>query len=158
MLTVEWNILSKLGWGDGPWQREPDKKQWEDKETGYPCLIVRAPVTGALCGYVGIPKTHPAYGKHHDNIDVEVHGGLTYVDECDEEGLICHTPDDGEPDNVWWCGFDCAHYQDYTPAMTSHLAGIGLVALNNNTKTYKDISFVESECHKLAVQLKAMEE
>lgn len=33
-----------------------------DEETGYPCLIVRAPVTGALCGYVGVPERHPLYG------------------------------------------------------------------------------------------------
>lgn len=64
------NVIDKSQWGDGPWQSEPDKIQWQDEATGLPCLIVRGPV-GALCGYVGVPKTHPAYGLHYDGCTTE---------------------------------------------------------------------------------------
>lgn len=33
-----------------------------------------------------------------------VHGGLTYSDRCHDD--ICHVPAPGEPDDVWWFGFD----------------------------------------------------
>ena len=64
------DVVDKSQWGDGPWQSEPDKIQWQDAATGLPCLIVRGPV-GALCGYVGVPKTHPAYGLHYDGCTTE---------------------------------------------------------------------------------------
>jgi hypothetical protein len=85
MDTLEYRTVDKSTWGDGAWQSEPDKKQWLDEGTGYPCLIVRGP-SGALCGYVGVPRGHPHYGKHydHEDISVEVHGGLTFSDLCAE--------------------------------------------------------------------------
>lgn len=36
-----------------------------DKATGLTCLILRGP-TGALCGYVGVPETHPGYRIAYD--------------------------------------------------------------------------------------------
>lgn len=81
MQTIEYRTVDKSGWGDGPWQSEPDKRQWRDEATGLPCLIVRGP-SGALCGYVGVPATHPLHGKEYDAADVEVHGGLTFSDHC----------------------------------------------------------------------------
>lgn len=62
METKEYTTMDKSTWGEGEWQSECDKRQWKDEETGYPCLIVRAPVTGALCGYVGVPEKHLLYG------------------------------------------------------------------------------------------------
>lgn len=59
MKTREWfGTWDKSDWGDGAWQSEPDKVQWRDEATGAPCLALRAEVTGAWCGYVGIPKGH----------------------------------------------------------------------------------------------------
>lgn len=63
--TKEWKTIDKAGWGPGPWQDEPDKKQWQDEETGLPCLIVRGP-SGALCGYVGVSESHPLHGKDYN--------------------------------------------------------------------------------------------
>lgn len=37
---------------------------------------------GHRCGYVGVPRWHPAYGLGYDHPlmrDVDVHGGLTYA-------------------------------------------------------------------------------
>lgn len=83
MTTIEYRTVDKSQWGDGPWQSEPDKKQWTG-ESGLPCLIVRGP-HGALNGYVGVPKGHPAYGEHYDSIDVRAHGGLTYASHDKEK-------------------------------------------------------------------------
>lgn len=58
----------------------------------YTCEIVRS--ARCLCGYVHLPKGHPLLEAYHTEIDIEVHGGLTYSDE----GKI---------------GFDCGHFDDY---------------------------------------------
>src|SRR5581483_7299765 len=105
--------VDKSIWPRGEWDDEPDKKQWQDKETGLPCLIVRGG-GGALCGYVGVSEGHPFFGKDYGDIDdnLDCHGGITFADFCahtnDESRHICHKPDPGEPDRVWWLGFDCS--------------------------------------------------
>jgi hypothetical protein len=74
----------KQAWGDGPWVDEPDKMQWQDADTGYPCLAVRGP-SGSWCGYVGLSEPHPLHNVHYDHVpydDVHAHGGLTYSDFC----------------------------------------------------------------------------
>lgn len=96
METKEYRTVDKSEWGPGPWQDEPDKLQWEDKATGLACLIVRGPA-GALCGYVGVPQSHPWFGVDYNQCTreskceetwcdhrpcVEVHGGLTFADSC----------------------------------------------------------------------------
>lgn len=82
MKTIEYHYIDKSTWGDGPWQTEPDKVQFQDEATGLPCLVVRGPVTGAWCGYVGITEGHPEFGKdyHEIKLPVGVHGGLTFSD------------------------------------------------------------------------------
>lgn len=148
MKTLEWTTVDKSKWDEGPWMNEPDKKQWEDKETGLPCLIVRA-TYGALCGYVGVPDNHPYYRKDIDDISgLECHGGLSFADGCQKsnppgEG-VCHIPEEGEPDNTWWLGFDCGHFMDLTPLYPIHFeAG----------ETYKTIEYVENQCRDLARQI-----
>jgi hypothetical protein len=41
------------------WETEPDKHEWE--HAGLQCCIVRVSELGHLCGYVGVPKSHPLY-------------------------------------------------------------------------------------------------
>lgn len=48
MKTIEYRTDDKSGWQPGPWMNEPDKKQWQDPETGLPCLIVRRPRRGVV--------------------------------------------------------------------------------------------------------------
>lgn len=126
MQTREWTFIDKAVWGEGPWVGEPDKMQWQDPATGLPCLIVRnSECTGALCGYVGVPPGHPLHGKSYNDVEVSVHGGLTFADKCRPEaddGGICHVADPGEPDDVWWLGFDCAHAMDLSPHMEMVMA------------------------------------
>lgn len=154
MKTIEYTTVDKTDWGPGPWQDEPDKRQWQDEDTGLPCLIVRNG-SGALCGYVGIAKGHPKFAKEYADEDVfplEVHGGLTFSDFCaDTEDVtrhVCHIPDKGEPDKVWWLGFDCSHHMDLSPKYA---------AIDNfpsfESETYKDINYVTQQCKQLAAQL-----
>lgn len=48
----------------GPWHLEPDELRWIDPATGYTALAWRGPM-GAWCGYVGVPKWHPAHGMSY---------------------------------------------------------------------------------------------
>jgi hypothetical protein len=162
-----WAALPK-----GPWSEEPNKVQWVDEATGFDALIVRN-MMGALCGYVGVPPTHPLYGKDYDDQvleNVDVHGGLTYANPCmkDDPDGVCHVPEPGRPDDVWWFGFDCAHAWDVVPTM--HGRGAledSLFRVGNTLEaattghgmydlTYRDIGYVKAECTSLAKQIKEM--
>jgi hypothetical protein len=162
MLEQQWIFQDKSTWGDGPWQSEPDKMQWTDLATGLPCLIVRNHF-GALCGYVGVSREHPAYGKEFDKVDAEVHGGLTFANRCSPSeavDAICHIPAPGEPDDVWWFGFDASHAFDLSPAMASMMAEIRrkMPAFEDGYDDryrveYRPLQYVKDECAALALQL-----
>lgn len=59
---------------------------------------------GYANGYVGVPNGHPWYQKDYNSIEVSIHGGLTYGDFG-----VGNPPKDK---NLWWVGFDTAHYGD----------------------------------------------
>lgn len=182
MKTIEYRTMQKEKWGDGPWLTEPDKKQWLDDVTGYPCLIVRNPL-GALCGYVGVNAKHPCYDQDYDNVDVDVHGGLTFSNPCQkytaenmhlgpieqmQAEAICHLVENDEDDNIWWLGFDCAHLHDLVPDMARHNRSPQMAAIYaqfnipttssiHADETYRDINYVTNEVLSLALQLKSIE-
>lgn len=79
----EWSARDKTEWERGPWDHEPDKRQWVDAESNLDCLMVRNH-GGAWCGYVGVPPKHPMYQQDYEKPNVEVHGGLTFADFCHE--------------------------------------------------------------------------
>jgi len=152
MKTIEYRMQDKSRFGPGPWADEPDKRQWPDRETGLPCLIVRGPL-GALCGYVGVTESHPWFRRDYDDstVDISVHGGLTFAAPCSPDGdegrSICHVPDPGEPDHMWWFGFDCCHINDLVPGARSQYPG--------SDDVYRDLDFVAGQCANLARQLVA---
>ena len=155
METKEWRTYDKSGWGSGPWQDEPDKLQWTDEATGLPCLVVRQEM-GGLCGYVGVPEGHPWHGRNYDDCmadggSVRVHGGLTFANHCqpdeNESRGICHVPGPGEPDKVWWLGFDCAHYMDMLPGAPKEFKMF-------RRGKYRTLEYVQTECRNLAAQAK----
>lgn len=157
METKQWTTVDKSDWGDGPWQSEPDKMQWTDEATGLPCLVKRGPY-GALCGYVGIPEGHTWYRKDYSEMDADVHGGLTYASHCqegdDESTTICHIPAPGEPDNVWWAGFDCAHAYDLSPGNDALLRTQGFQSGQwGIEEVYRDLGYVQDQCRHLAQQI-----
>lgn len=165
METAErtYTTIDKTAWGPGPWQDEPDKVQWTDAETGLPCLAKRHAVNGHLCGYVGVSEGHPAFeiDGYDDEVNVEVHGGLTYAAHCeegDEAHAICHIPEPGQPDHVWWFGFDCGHFMDFQPGMKSQLAALS-PTINypfDPDTTYRTLDYVRAETARLASQLAAL--
>lgn len=149
----------KPDWGPGPWQHEPDKTEWVDKETGLECKVLRGP-WGAFCGYVGVSKNHPAYGMGYDpyvgeyvdeNIewwrrhithrveykirDISIHGGLTFAGPF---------PDS----DAHWFGFDCSHSIDYMPGLHTDYASLNGV--------YRTIEYVHNQVTSLAKQLVAI--
>lgn len=152
--------IDKSDWKSrGAWDNEPDKIQWQDEATGLPCLIVRGP-HGSLCGYVGVPADHPAVKKDGEDLDLNVHGGITYGPSPCQEGAsegrgICHKPSAGEPDHVFWFGFDCAHAGDFSPKYDDP-KWLGSPTGWGDFNTYRDVEYVEREVRGLARQLAAL--
>lgn len=144
---------NKEKWGDGPWQTEPDRVEFE--HVGFPCLIVRTP-SGHLCGYVALPPNHPDYKKDYDDINVDCHGGLTYGSLC--SGHICHISKPGAPDDVYWVGFDHAHSGDYTPRNNEFKEKFGLHFSQQDYEVYRDIEYVIKGVKYLAEQLQSIQE
>lgn len=166
MKTIEYRDVldrkSPYPWPSGPWDSEPDKIQWEDERTKLPCLAVRNAL-GAWCGYVGVPEGHKLYGKGYDDVDVDVHGGLTFANKCmegPESNVVCHIPDPGEPDHVWWFGFDCVHCMDLAPGMVAirtHLEPLRRIEeqyphVHDNDR-YRTLAYVKEQVASLALQL-----
>lgn len=117
----------------GPWTGEADREDWATH--GVACAIRRTPSLGHLCGYVGVPTGHPWHGVDLAYIHAEVHGGVTFATTAVPFG---------EPDGLWWVGFDCAHYGDLVPgALRDH--GV-----------YRDLAYVRAEVERLAEQAAAV--
>lgn len=139
----------KSTWPPGAWHRESDKAVWVDGATNLDCMIVRNRL-GALCGYVGVSVGHPCFEQ--SEADVEVHGGITFSNFCDDnetrchEDRICHVAQAGRPERVWWLGFDCSHARDFCPRWHAR-GGIGY-------GEYRDMEYVIREVQRLAQQLK----
>jgi hypothetical protein len=122
-------------------------------------LAVRHPEYGHWCGYVGVHQGHELHGKRYQDIeDIDVHGGLTYSNKCDpseREGTgVCHVPGPGEDEDVWWFGFDCAHYNDLSPGLEHLLAQTTEMA---RARYEKLMAEVPSE-HQLSTFMKIHEE
>lgn len=175
--------IDKSGWGDGPWQNEPDKIHWIDPATDLDILMVRHPEAGHWCGYVGVTEGHPAFeagyyssDENGKTVDLDVHGGVTYAAFC-QEGEdpavgICHVPFPGRPDHVWWIGFDFSHMHDISPGREMRdrqryeraLAEDDMESADiwnpdkpwKRQEVYRDRDYVENECREAAKQLKEM--
>jgi hypothetical protein len=144
MKTIETTTMDKSEWGPGPWQSEPDRVQFEDPDTGLPCLIIRSHL-GALCGYVGIPESHPLFGVSYTDIEnISVHGGLTFSDNIEQ---------DVETEKLWWLGFHCAHIYDLIPYQAPTMRKHGLHDFGHKG-IYRDINYVKYQIADLAKQLK----
>lgn len=107
----EWKV-DRAGWPPGPWDDEGDR--WEGEAAGFPALAVRND-NGAWCGYLGLPPEKAAAAELLELLEETSHGGITFAGPCQLQGPVCHTPKPGQPDNVHWVGFDCAHAIDLVP-------------------------------------------
>jgi hypothetical protein len=132
--------INRSSWPAGPWDQELDSA--EGTAHGLPWAIQRNYI-GALCGYVGVPDSHPLFGKDFNfllstinqpepqplDCLLSCHGGITYASKSAVNGY-------------WWFGFDCAHAFDITPLDN-----------NNAIGEYRDMQYVKAECEKLANKL-----
>lgn len=118
------------------WLTEPNEKHWEYR--GVKCHILRHPVMLHLCGYVTAPAGHPWYEKPYDDIDVRVHGGLTF------KGFL-----DSKQDMGYVVGFDCAHAGDLIPELD---------VIKHGGDVYRDIEYVTACVEELASEMLAQAE
>lgn len=157
--------------GPGPWDNEPDRIEFTSRVGGLPCLMRRTQM-GAWCGYVAVTRDHPCYGKGMSDLQfLEAHGGITYGHGC--TGEICHVPKEGESDDVWWIGFDCAHAWDLIPWMVAQRKKDDWPTSNDELSTvvlvsgyrlgsfipqeeYRDAEYVREQCEELAAQLEQL--
>jgi hypothetical protein len=179
METKQYWTLDTSDLPQGEWMHEPDKKQWEDPETGLPCLALRGRIV-AWCGYVGIDDTHPFYGLHYEDIpSLDAHGGVTYsgpgwghgkAEEINDPDFrdralyfgidsLSLNVDTGSDERkpLWFFGFDCAHAGDYYPlplSLTNRYRNTGLFK-REDWEVYKNLAFVERSVKELALDLEA---
>ena len=73
------------------------------------------------CAYVEIPENSKFYGLLYDELDIDVHGGLTYSSN--------HL--NRVKENSWFIGWDYAHFDDYT------YFDIGCVVIKNPGKMWR---------------------
>lgn len=142
MIIKTW--IDKSAWGEGEWQYEPDRIEWE--RYGLPCLMIRHSFFGCWRGYVAVLPSHQCYQKSCHEVDIEGQYEICFSDFCqdyDSDEAVCHQPKPGEPDNVWWFGFDCCHAWDVAPAMN----------FKNPFGTYRNVDYVKTEVENLAAQL-----
>jgi hypothetical protein len=102
--------------------------------------------------YADLYEKEAATGLAAPECLFDVHGGLTFSDGCDHGNDpsrgICHLPGPGEPDDVWWFGFDCAHAGDLCPKYERRMQFHGDV--------YRPQAYVEGQIASLAQQLAAL--
>lgn len=74
---------------------------------------------GYANGYVAVPPEHSMYGKHYDEVDVSIHGGLTFSEKKPDinnpkwwENVEKLGFTEDIPEDYWIFGFDTCHYQD----------------------------------------------
>lgn len=148
-------------WGDGEWVNESDDVKFEHE--GFLCHIRRIAVLdgykdnsevyifgGHLCGYIKLPEGHPYIGVKWSDVDLEMHGGLTYSAQS-EDG--------------YWIGFDCAHSGDTIPSMKKikekiireHESYCHKLGVSVFPESYKNMEFCITECKSICEQLKKME-
>jgi len=138
----------KLFYPVRPWENEPDHAEWVQEPSGYKCRISRMEGSGALCGYVGIPKDHVfcgvIYDEGNEELDAiadDVHGGFSYTEEGD--------------DGWWYFGFDTNHSTDFAPKLVEHYINRGYEDLGRMTDCakYKTWEFVEDQIFWLGKRL-----
>lgn len=169
-ITWKWKPEEKQAWPKGEWTDEPDKIQWLS-DTGLVCLIVRNQIMGSLCGYVGIDETHPLFGLQWDNNDlpfrlISLRWPITYSGFCQKgcppDKGICHQPEPGEPDQVWWFGFAADCWTDVAPYLYDIMLSSSprneqsYSYLLSNGAGYRNVDAIAEEVEKLSVQLAAL--
>lgn len=130
-MKIEHGIVDRTLFGKGQWDDEPDLIEWSDGELHF---RIKRMQFGHLYGYIGVERDHPLYGVPYQEVSYEipVHCGLTYSDHS--RCTICHR----DRPKIHWIGFDCAHYNDFSPGLSFNWK----VEISS---TYKSISYVKGK-------------
>ena len=83
------------------------EREW--KHRGFKCLVTfdEEFFEESFSGYVAVPTGHPCWGKEHNQVKVDVHGGLAFSKQGSDDSIWKNR-------NLWWFGFNCAHLTDDT--------------------------------------------
>lgn len=121
------------------------EKDWTTS-AGLRAVVVLQP-WGSRCGYVGVEATHKLHGKDYDDVDVDVHGGLTYANGKSDY------PADNK--GMWWFGYDCAHFgdgRDFSLMSDKYKA----ISYLDEGGVVRSLEYCVDECEKLAKQLEEL--
>lgn len=133
------------------------KVESEFEHEGLKCVVIFGR-HGNRCGYVGVTKDHPEYGKDYSDVegDYEVHGGLTYAGGGENSTYPINS-------DLWWFGYDCAHYmdgQDIEQAFKYGILDQKTFDIMKTMQIYRSVEdevrsleYCENECKYLAKQL-----
>lgn len=118
------------------WRDDPPLQAWTCE--GILCAIAKG--FSFINGYVQIPKDHPWYGLPYAEIDVDVHGGLTFGPETYRPEITFEQSEDNPLGPVTiphrdgrdvaqifgWIGFDTGHGGDWWTDEELEKAGVDL--------------------------------
>ena len=134
------------------------EKDFEYK--GLRCVVIFS-MNGWRNGYVGVPKSNKYYGKDYCDIEQELnygdcHGGITYSSSKENSDYPVES-------DLWWFGFDCAHYEDgkdldlaYEKFPEYRERILAIKQIEDRFSTYGPVrttEYVEQNCISLANQL-----
>lgn len=125
-------------------QHRPKDVLARGQHAGYLWVIMHNNM-GYRCGYVLVPEGHRclrqyiADGCSGYNVDLDVHGGVTFV-EKDTDG------------RDYWVGFDCGHYGD---AVDPSLPGSEKLGAIGNQGAIRTQEYVVNQCMFACEQLAA---
>lgn len=115
---------------------------------------------GFRCGYVSVPRTDLLYGKKQKLENLDVHGGVTYCQEPEENYLLNYRLRDGSGD--MWIGFDAGHAWDGVDIVTASkifvndkevLALVDRPHWRDNGYPVRDAGYIIMHCKQLIDQL-----
>lgn len=127
--------------------------KWTTK-SGLLAVVVIHPA-GHRCGYVAVSAENKNYGKNYDDINVDVHGGLTYSNNDKTYPT--------ESNDLWWFGYDCAHLGDARdPNLMrdeyKEIYNKGILRNFFEGETIKTLEYCINECESLSTQLSNVKE
>jgi hypothetical protein len=123
------------------------EKDWTTK-AGLRAVVAIHPM-GHRCGYVAVPPEHKLHGEDYDNVEVDVHGGLTYSGSDRSEYPVAAA-------GMFWFGYDCAHLGDARdPDLMDdeHRKYANILSLRLGDDVIRSLDFCIDECESLAKQL-----
>ena len=120
----------------------PEDVLAKGEHLGFQWVVVHNGM-GYRCGYVRVPLGHPWHGKSYWDLNVDVHGDLSFA----EADVPCDAPG---ADTDWWIGFDCAHAFDAPdPELVLVLPNQAFRVMEAEVRTQ---AYAEAECHSLCQQ------